>query len=142
MTIYKRLLLILAVTLVASTLLFIGSTTAQNGRSARSKPTPTRTSSKRKAAEAEEQKKLTAKLKALRGPDKMETFTPIFSEAVAFAETPAVRDLKPEPAGRSKNRRLLAGREDREKNEANTRAIRPGYNEANVPNCSAITSGE
>src|SRR5262252_1668057 len=110
MTIYKRLLLILAVTIVASTLLFIGTTTAQNGRSARSKPTPTRTSAKRKAAQAEEQKKLAAKLTALRGPDKIENYEPIWSEAVAFAETPAVRDLKPVPLNRAKARKILAAR--------------------------------
>src|SRR6185436_21075903 len=98
--IYKRLLLILAVTIVASTLLFIGSTTAQNGRSARSKPAP-RPSARQRAAETQEQKKLAAKLKALRGPDKIESYDPIWSEAVAFAETPAVRDLKPQPAARS-----------------------------------------
>ena len=132
MTIYKRLLLILAVTVAASTLLFIGSTTAQNGRSSKSKPTVNKPSNKLTREQIEEQKKVAAKLKALRAQDKIESYSPIWSEAVAFAETPAVRDLPPARVSRTKNRRILAAEAYREKNVTNIKNIRPGYDDGNT----------
>ncbi len=51
--------------------------------------------------------------------------TPTWSQAERFAETPALRDLKPEPLTPEQAAKLESIREDKEKNEENTRRVKP-----------------
>ena len=50
---------------------------------------------------------------------------PTWSEAYSFRETPALRDLPPMPVSEEEREKIEQGREAREKNEANTRRVKP-----------------
>jgi hypothetical protein len=50
---------------------------------------------------------------------------PYSASAVAFIETPAVRDLTPVTQSREELAKSYAAREDREKNESNTKRVKP-----------------
>jgi HYR domain len=59
------------------------------------------------------------------GGGKSTGLVPSWQQAVKFAETPALRDLKPEPLTPEQAEKLESIREDREKNEENTRRVKP-----------------
>ena len=59
------------------------------------------------------------------GGGKSTGYVPSWQQAVNFAETPALRDLQPEPLSPEQAEKLESIREEREKNEENTKRVKP-----------------
>ncbi len=122
---YQRTLLVLALTGVLVSLMFVTFSSAQHGRSER-KPAP-RKKDKISQAAAKALKNAQAlaqkKVNVAESPQLSEVYS---TGAVAFIETPAVRDIKDQPQlSKEKKDKLLKKREDAEKNISNIRRVKP-----------------
>src|SRR6266536_2369497 len=133
---YQRSLLILAITCVTFLMLFISFGEAQNGRSSARRTSSANkketivSPSRKQPADAREllkQGKIgNSVANAFARPSQSaDNLVPYSSAAVAFIETPAVRDLKALQLSPEEMEKLNQAREEREKNESNTRRVKP-----------------
>ena len=130
---YQRSLLIFGISSLAFLMLFISFGEAQNSKnssgkdSSASRKTNIVAPPRRNARELLKQDKKGNNVakEFARQSASTEGLVPYSAPAVAFIETPAVRDLKSEPPSRAQVEKLREAREDKEKNVTNVRRVKP-----------------
>jgi subtilisin-like proprotein convertase family protein len=120
---YQRTLLVLAITAVTVSLMFVSFSSAQHGRSEK-KPTPRKKdrTNRSGAGAITNPQGLRQKVNVIPVDEVSEVYS---AKAVSFIETPAVRDLKEPKLTKAQKEQLLRKREDAEKNERNAYRVKP-----------------
>lgn len=121
---YQRALLVLSIVGVVVSLMFVSFSSAQHGRSER-KPTP-RKKDKTTLSGAKAIRNAQALGQRKQNVEPVQEFSQVYSaSAVAFIETPAVRDLKEPKLTKAQKEQILKKREEAEKNERNAYRVKP-----------------